>query len=519
MLLEYFAASVVCSVFFCGMIAMKKYLALARVSSREQEREGFSLAVQEDALKRYAEQHGGVITRMFSVAETASKNAERKTFQELLTVAKAQAGQLDGLLFYKIDRAARNLFDYVELERLESDYGVPFISVSQHTENNPAGKMMRRTLASMAAFYTDQLSVDVREGHARRVQEGWFLGKAPYGYRNIRKDGRGLIEIDPEPAENVRRIFNLFAYEPLTIDGLVDRLHEAGRRFRQTMAKFPRSSVHNILLDRAYIGELEYKGEWYPGKHEPLVERGTWNRVQALLGGKTYKAHQLTYAGGLVKCAHCGNLVTGEQVIKKSTGKQYVYYRCTMYNVGDHPRIRLTEADLDKQVLAVFRAVRQSDEIRDWFSEALREWSKQERGESRAQTSQYQRELTQLQQQEDKLLNLRLLEEINSDTFGRKSTELRDRIADVTLKIEATNRDRSEQAELAIRTFELSQALEEKWLTADYSAKRQILETVFLNLKLDGVSLCYEMTKPFAALAKGLLVPSNRGDKIRTCDL
>ena len=53
---------------------------------------------------------------------------------------------------------------------------------------------MRRTLASMAAFYTDQQSVDVREGHARRVQEGWFLGKAPYGYRNIRRDGRGLIE-------------------------------------------------------------------------------------------------------------------------------------------------------------------------------------------------------------------------------------------------------------------------------------------------------------------------------------
>jgi hypothetical protein len=112
------------------------------------------------------------------------------------------------------------------------------------------------------------------------------------------------------------------------------------------------------------------------------------------------------------------------------------------------------------------------------------------------------------------LLNLRLLEEINTDTFAKKSAELRDRTADVTLRIEATNRDRSEQAELAIRTFELSQALENKWLAADYAAKRQILETVFLNLKLDGVSLCYEMEKPYDALAKGLLVTSNRSDKI-----
>jgi DNA invertase Pin-like site-specific DNA recombinase len=125
--------------------------------------------------------------------------------------------------------------------------------------------MMRRTLASMAAFYTDQQSVDVKEGLARRVQDGWFVGKTPYGYRNVRKDERGIAETDPDTADNVRRIFHLFAYEPLTLDALVDRLHAEGRRFRPTMANFPRSSVHNILLDRASIGELEYKGQWYLG--------------------------------------------------------------------------------------------------------------------------------------------------------------------------------------------------------------------------------------------------------------
>ena len=55
----------------------------------------------------------------------------------------------------------------------------------------------------------------VREGLSRRVQEGWFVGLAPYGYRNVRKDGRGVIEIDPEAAANVNRIFHLYAYLPL----------------------------------------------------------------------------------------------------------------------------------------------------------------------------------------------------------------------------------------------------------------------------------------------------------------
>ena len=92
---------------------MKRFVALARVSSREQEREGFSLEVQEDALKKYAEANAGTIVRMFKIAETASKRDERKTFKEMIAYAKKHSLEIDALLFYKVDRAARNLFDYV----------------------------------------------------------------------------------------------------------------------------------------------------------------------------------------------------------------------------------------------------------------------------------------------------------------------------------------------------------------------------------------------------------------------
>lgn len=74
---------------------------------------------------------------------------------------------------------------------MEVDYGVPEIYVSQPTENSPAGRMMRRTLANMAAFYTEQQSLDVREEQAWRVEGGLFVGHAPYGYVNVRKEGRG----------------------------------------------------------------------------------------------------------------------------------------------------------------------------------------------------------------------------------------------------------------------------------------------------------------------------------------
>ncbi|MCC7334682.1 MAG: recombinase family protein [Pirellulaceae bacterium] len=496
---------------------MKRFVALARVSSREQEREGFSLEIQEDALKAYALREGGQIVELFRIAETASKSDERKAFRELVRYAKKNAAKLDGLLFYKLDRAARNLFDYVELERLESEYGLPFISVSQPTESSPAGRMMRRTLANMASFYTEQQSVDVREGISRRVQEGWFAGKAPYGYLNVRVNGRSVVQIDPEAAPKIRRLFQLFAYENHTLDTLVEALSREGFEYRKSARKFPRSKLHTILRDRSYIGEVPYCGNWYAGKQEPIIDRATWSRVQKLLGEKVYHAYELTYAGGLITCGHCGHFITGEQVRKKTKAGEniHVYYRCSKYRTEGHPNVRLREAEIDEQVLRVFAAIRIDDDAhREWFAMVLRSQTRDSQEQSKSQREDLQRQLTKVLEQQDRLLNLRILDEIDADTFAAKKQELRDRESELKLDIEVADRSHHEIADLVMKVFELSQSLSEKWLTADYAEKRKILEIVCLNLELNDASLCVSMRKPFDVLAKGLSVPSSRAGGI-----
>lgn len=95
-----------------------------------------------------------------------------------------------------------------------------------------------------------------------------------------------------------------------------------------------------------------------------------------------------------------------------------------------------------------------------------------------------------------------------------KSMEIRGRIARLTLLLEAADRGRDEHADLARKAFELSQTLTERWVVADCAAKRQILEIVCLNFRLDGVSLVPEWRKPFDVVVKGLSVLSSRGDKI-----
>lgn len=494
----------------------KQFAALARVSSREQEREGFSLEVQEEALGRYAEQEGGTIIHLVRIAETASKKHERKAFKELIAYTKKNAHRLDGLLFFKVDRAARNLFDYVDLERLELDYGVPVIYVSQTTENTPAGRMMRRTLANMAAFYTEQQSIDVREGHERRVQNGLFVSKAPYGYRNIRQEGRGLVEVDPVTGPKVSLLFQLYAYQGHTLDSLIDELVRRGVTYTDTVARFTRSKVHEMLRSRAYLGEVFYRGQWHDGAHTPLVDLETFQRVQKLLGGRVQKSHEMTYAGELITCGFCGHPITGECKTKQTKlgPKNYIYYRCARYNRKGHPRIRVREQDIEDRVFAMFDRIRiEDDQQRDWFRRALQASTRHGQQDQEKQIAELSRRLSVLRNQQDRLLNLRLLDEIEDKTYGRKNVELRDQIAETKLLLDKQERSKAEQGEVALKVFELSQTLRTQWLSADYRAKRRLLQIVCLNFILDDVTLVCEMNKPFDVLAEGLDSSEHRGGR------
>ena len=176
--------------------------------------------------------------------------------------------------------------------------------------------------------------------------------------------------------------------------------------------------------------------------------------------------------------------------------------------------MRLPEAKLDEQVLGLFQRMKVPQDVSEWLSRILRSRVLDRQKGAREMVTAIQKQIDGLRRQEDVLLNMRLLGEIEADTYAAKATELRDRAAAMKLQRDAYDRGHDENADLAAKTFELSQRLEEKWLTADSSAKRQILEMICLNLRLDGVTLVFEMRKPFDLLAEGLLLKNSRGDKI-----
>jgi site-specific DNA recombinase len=487
----------------------KRFIGFARVSSREQAVEGHSLETQEEAIRAYAERNGGDMVRFWIIAETASKRQKRTTFQEIVSYAKKHAKQLDGMLFFKIDRAARNLADFVTLEQIENEFDLPFISVTQPMQNNAAGRLGRRMMGVIAAHFAEDLAETVSRGLAKRADRGYFVGHTPYGYKNVRKDGQRVVEVDPVAGPKVTRMFHLYAYDCHTLQSLQDKLCEEGVEYLPSKPRIPKSKLAYLLQDRSYIGELRFNGGWKTGgKHPPLVDQQTWLRVQAILGNKVCRSHSMTYASGLIQCAHCKHLITGELKTKQTQGgpKDYLYYRCTHYNAAEHPKVRMTEAAFDEQTLGMFDRLRFDDPvIQGWFVRVLKDRTQDEQKEAKDKVNELTRQLSFAMQQQDKLFGCHAEGTVDSEQFNRLSVELRDRVSRLKLQIESYTRGRDQNTELAIKAFELSQNLGAKWVSADYTEKRKILDILLLNCCLRDRSLEFTMRKPFDVLAERLI--------------
>jgi len=206
------------------------------------------------------------------------------------------------------------------------------------------------------------------------------------------------------------------------------------------------------------------------------------------------QTHLLTFGCELIHCGDCGHAVTGERKIKKTKAgeRSYVYYRCARYSTPGHPKTRTTEAELDRQVLELFDRIKiQDPKVRDWFVAVLRSKTRDDGKASLEQRKELQRQVTRAMNRQQRLVDMRLEEEIDEETFAGKRLDIADHISDLKLNLEALDRGRDEMTDLALKVFELLQTLRDKWVTSEPDVRRRILELVCLNCKLvDGKLVC-----------------------------
>jgi DNA invertase Pin-like site-specific DNA recombinase len=186
---------------------MDKAVIYARVSSKDQENEGFSIPAQVKFLHEYGSKNGFTVVKEFIDAETAKK-AGRKQFNLMLNFI--EENKIQHLLVEKTDRLLRNMSDYVLIKRLTNTADT---SVHLAKENailgknaNSNEKLMFGIRSVMAESYLDNLSEEVRKGMQEKALQGTYPSWAPYGYLNAKIDGKKIIVIDPDSAPYVKKL-------------------------------------------------------------------------------------------------------------------------------------------------------------------------------------------------------------------------------------------------------------------------------------------------------------------------
>src|SRR5215469_5467694 len=188
----------------------KQGVIYARVSSREQEKEGFSIPAQLKLLREYAAAQGFTVAQEYVDVETA-KQTGRIAFGEMIAYLKAHPA-VRVMLVEKTDRLYRNLKDWVTVDELEAEIHFPKEGVVLSRESRSSEKFMHGIKVLMAKNYIDNLSEEVRKGMQEKAEQGIWPTKTPLGYRNVTgPDGKKIIEPDPAIAPLVSKLFEWYA--------------------------------------------------------------------------------------------------------------------------------------------------------------------------------------------------------------------------------------------------------------------------------------------------------------------
>ena len=450
----------------------------ARVSSKEQEKEGFSIPAQLKLLRDYALAEGIRVVEEYVDVETA-KQAGRSSFGEMVDYLR-QHPEARIILVEKTDRLYRNLKDWLTLDELDLEIHFAKENVVLSADSRSSEKFMHGIKVLMAKNYIDNLSEETRKGMTEKAEQGIWPSYAPFGYRNVLgENGKKTIEPDPELAPVVRQMFEWYATGRFSVKDVTRMAREAGLAFRKSGNPMPRSSVYKMLRNSIYVGEFVWKRKTYQGNHEPIINRELWDKAQAVLDGRNARPTRKTTRdfafSGLIQCGHCGCSMVAE--IKKS---RYVYHHCSRAK-GKCPEPYTREEVLEERFAELLERLRFDDEVLTWVSEALRVSHGDEKQHHDDAIRRIQAEYDRLQNRIDVMYIDKLDGRIDTDFFDRKAAEWREEQRKCLELIQEHQDANQTYLDEGIRLLELAQTASMLFRRQSSAEKRRLLGFVLSN--------------------------------------
>ncbi len=288
---------------------------------------------------------------------------ERPALKRL--VAAIEAGKVDVVVVYKIDRLSRSLMDFARLVDVFDRKQVTFVSVTQSFNTTTSmGRLTLNVLLSFAQFEREVIGERIRDKVAASRKKGiWMGGWAPLGYL---VKNRKLV-VDEIEAELVRSIFVRFAQYRSGLR-LVQELEQQGVRNRYGKV-LTKTSLYKLLHNRVYLGEAVHKGVSYAGEHDAIVPKALWDKAHAVMAEKPKRrgAHTRAKVPALLK-----GLIFGSDGLPmtpthtKRRGRQYRYYvGAQVLKNGTAPRspTRIAAGEIERLVVDQIAALARTPQV------------------------------------------------------------------------------------------------------------------------------------------------------------
>jgi site-specific DNA recombinase len=267
-------------------------------------------------------------------------NMDRPALQRLLT--DIAAGKIDCVVTYKVDRLSRSLLDFAQMMATFEKQHVSFVSVTQQFNTATSmGRLVLNVLLSFAQFEREIIAERTRDKIAATRRKGKWTGGMPLLGYDLDARGRRLV-VNEEEATRVRAIFTLYL-EHQALLPVVQELERRGwlnKRWQTRQGRmrggrlFTKTSLHRLLINVAYLGQVRYKDEVHPGEQPALIDADTFQQVQALLHshgpvlGPPSATPVTALLKGLLRCVPCGCAMTPAHTTRQGR-KRYRYYTCS----------------------------------------------------------------------------------------------------------------------------------------------------------------------------------------------
>ena len=312
-------------------------------------------------------------------------NVERPALKKLLD--DVEAGKIDCVVVYKVDRLSRSLLDFAKLLALFDEHEVGFVSTTQQFNTQDAmGRLTLNILLSFAQFEREMIADRTRDKMGAARKRGKWLGsRPPLGYRGDRDEMR--LVVIPEEAEKVRTIFGLYLRLGTAAD-VARQINALGWERKQVTIRsgekrgggeWGAQDVHTVLRNPTYIGLVRYQRQVYEGEHEGIVDPVLYEQVQQTMSAKacgrgTRRGRNPEYLlQGLLWCGMCGARMHSASG-RGRNNEEYRYYSCKNRSRRaktpcDHPRLVATE--VEEVVIERMRELCSDAEMRRQIAERM----------------------------------------------------------------------------------------------------------------------------------------------------